>query len=115
MGRRMSPDSRAVLVELEKAPKTIDQLEVHTGIDKKRLAYMLRDLRKLGWVTVTALLRKSRWRVRVYGLARRVPIAVHEAATSIGTLSPNIAVLYAAFGIGLPRTRLRGRRIRGAR
>lgn len=114
MGRRMSPDSRAVLVELEKAPKTIDQLEVGIGIDKKRLAYMLRDLQKLGWVTVTALLRKSRWRVRVYGLARRVPMAAH-AATTTGTLSPNIAVLYAAFGIGLPRTRLPGRRIRGAR
>ena len=115
MGRRMSADSRAVLVELEEAPKTIDQLEVGTGIDKKRLAYMLRDLRKLGWVTVTALLRKSRWRVRVYGLARRVPMAAHEAATTTGTLSPNIAVLYAAFGIGLPRRRLQGRRIRGAR
>src|ERR1700674_4267314 len=115
MGRRMSPDSRAVLVELEEAPKTIDQLEVATGIDKKRLEYMLRDLRKLGWVTVTALLRKSRWRVRVYGLARRGPMAAQVAATTTGTLSPNIAVLHAAFGIGLPRRRLQGRRIRGAR
>src|SRR6185436_16335514 len=115
MGRRMSPDSRAVLIELEKAPKTIDQLEAATGIDKKRLAYMLRDLRKLGWVTVTAFQRKSRWRVRVYGLARRVPVAAREATRAQGTLAPDIAVLYAAFGIGLPRTRLRGRRIRGAR
>src|ERR1700675_1104863 len=115
MGRRMSPDSRAVLIELEKAPKTIDQLEACTGIDKKRLAYMVRDLQKLGWVAVTALLRKSRWRVRVYGLARRVPIAAHASATTTGTLSPNIAVLYAAFGMGLPRRRFQGRRIRGAR
>ena len=36
MGRRMSPDSRAVLVELEKAPKSIDQLEVGTGIDYEK-------------------------------------------------------------------------------
>lgn len=115
MGRRMSADSRAVLVELEEAPKTIDQLEVGTGIDKKRLAYMLRDLRKLGWVTVTAFLRKSRWRVRVYGLARRVPAATREATRRHGVLAPNIAALNAAFGIGLPRVRLRGRRIRGAR
>ncbi len=115
MGRRMSPDSRAVLVELEEAPKTIEQLEVGTGIDKKRLAYMLRDLRKLGWVTVTAFLRKSRWRVRVYGLARRVPIAAREATRAHGTLAPNIAALNAAFGIGLPRARLPGRRVRGSR
>src|SRR6202521_4955258 len=108
MGRRMSPDSRAVLVELEEAPKTIDQLEVGTGIDKKRLAYMLRDLQKLGWVTVTAFLRKSRWRVRVYGLARRVPFAAREVTSAHGTLAPDIAVLYAAFGIGLPRSRVRG-------
>ena len=58
----MSADSRAVLVELGEAPKTIDQLEAGTGIDKKRLAYMLRDLRKLGWVTIAAFRRKSRWR-----------------------------------------------------
>lgn len=113
MPRPMSADSRAVLVQLEEAPKTIDQLEVGTGIDRKRLAYMLRDLRKLGWVTVTAFLRKSRWRVRVYGLARRVPVAARRATTT--ALAPNIATLYAAFGIGLPRSRLRGRRVRGAR
>jgi hypothetical protein len=115
MPRPMSADSRAVLVQLEESPKTIDALSIRTGIDKVRLAYMLRDLRRLGWVTVAAYLRKSRWRVRVYGLARRVPPAARERAPKPGTLAPNIAALYAAFRIGFPRSRLRGRRVRGAR
>ena len=115
MPRRMSPDSRAVLVQLEESPKTIDELVNRTGLDKVSLAYRLRDLRKLGWVTVTSFLRKSRWRVRVYGLARRVPVASRETTAARETLAPNVAALYAAFRIGFPRVRLRGRRVRGAR
>ena len=115
MGRRMSADSRAVLIELEKAPKTIDQIEIATGIDKKRLAYMLRDLRTLGWVTIAAFRRKSRWRVRVYGLARRVPPASKQAVQAAYVLPPHIATLNAAFGIGFPRSRPRGRKVSGVR
>lgn len=115
MARPLSVDSRAVLAQLEKSPKTIDQLSDATGIDKVHLAYLLRDLGKAGWVTATALLRKSRWRVRVYGLARRVPPAVLVQPERTSPLSPHIAALYKAFGIGLPRARPTVRRVRGAR
>jgi DNA-binding IclR family transcriptional regulator len=114
MPRRMSATSRAVLVQLEERPKTIDELAEHTGLDKVRLAYMLRDLQRLGWVTVAASIRKSRWRVHVYGLARRVPAAAQVSQKAV-TLTPNVAALYGAFRMGLPRTPPKGRRIRGAR
>jgi len=115
MARRMSADSRAVLTALEDAPRTIDQLEAATGIEKKRLAYMLWNLRRLGWVTVAAFVRKKRWRVRVYGLVRRLPPAVREPAPTRYSPPDHIAALNAAFGIGPPRARPRGRRVRRMR
>jgi hypothetical protein len=111
----MSADSRAVLLQLEEAPKTIDQIEARTGIDRKRLAYMLRDLRRLGWVVIAAFRRKARWRVRVYGLARRVPPAYRAPGREAFALSPNVAAMYRAFRMGLPTVRRRGRIVRGAR
>lgn len=115
MSRPMSADSRAVLLELEERVKTIDQLEAATGIDKKRLAYMLWNLRRLGWVTITGLLRKDRWRVRAYGLARRVPHAALSARPTRYAPPDHIAALNAAFRIGPPPVRPRARRIRGVR
>lgn len=115
MPRPLSADSRAVLLQLEARAKTIDQLETATGIDKKRLTYMLWNLRRLGWVTIAGLLRKDRWRVRAYGLARRVPPAAIPARPSRYAPPDHIAALNAAFRIGLPPARPRGRRVRGVR
>ena len=115
MPRRMSADSRAVLLQLEDAPKTIDQLGATTGIDKKRLAYTLWNLRRLGWVTIAAFLKKKRWRVRAYGLARRVPPATREARPSRYAPPDHIAALNAVFRIGPPPAHVRARRVRGVR
>jgi len=115
MPRPLSSDSRAVLLQLEERAKTIDQLEAATGIDKKRLAYMLWNLRRLGWVTITGLLRKDRWRVRAYGLARRVPPAAIPARPSRYSPPGHIAALSAVFRIGPPPARPRARRVRGVR
>ncbi|MCC7082637.1 MAG: hypothetical protein IT530_18385 [Burkholderiales bacterium] len=104
-----------MLLQLEERAKTIDQLEAATGIDKKRLAYMLWNLRRLGWVTITGLLKKERWRVRAYGLARRVPPAAIPAKPSRYLPPDHIAALYAVFRIGSPPARPRGRRVRGVR
>ena len=115
MPRPMSADSRAVLLQLEECAKTIDQLEAATGIDKRRLAYMLWNLRRLGWVTIAKLLKKQRWRVRVYGLARRVPPEARQARPTRYSPPDHIAALNAAFRIGPPPARPRARRIRGLR
>jgi hypothetical protein len=115
MSRPLSADSRAVLLQLEEGAKTIDQLETATGIDKKRLAYMLWNLRRLGWVAIARLLRKARWRVRVYGLARRVPPASRQARPTRYAPPEHIAALNAVFRIGPPPARPRARRVRGVR
>lgn len=115
MPRPMSADSRTVLLQLEEGAKTIDQLEVAIGIEKKRLAYMLWNLRRLGWVTIAKLLKKERWRVRVYGLARRVPPASRHARPTRYAPPDHIAALNAVFRIGPPPARPRARRIRGVR
>src|SRR5687767_2895520 len=112
MARRMSADSRAVLERLEKAPRTIDQLEAETGLDKKRLWYTLWNLRRLGWVTVAAVLKKSRWRVQVYGLMRRLPPVAREKLARRHSPPDHIAALNAAFRIGAPPARARGRTVR---
>lgn len=104
--------SRAVLVSLEESPKTIDQLSVSTGIDKKKLAHTLDDLRRLGWVSVAATLRKSRWHVHIYGLIRRLPPAARVLAPQRYAPPDNVAGLLAVFGINAPRSKPRGRRIR---
>ena len=115
MSRRMSADSRTVLCELEERAKTIDEIQAATGIDKKRLAYMLWNLRRLGWVAIARLLKKERWRVRVYGLARRVPPAAREAPPTRYAPPEHIVMLNAAFRIGPPPARPRTRRVRGVR
>ncbi len=112
MARPLSPDSRALLAKLKGSPKTIDQLAASTGIGKKKLAKVLWDLRDLGWVRVAVVLRKSRWRVAVYRLARRVPPAPRAMAAKRNAMPEHVAMLYAAFGIGLPKRRMVGRRAR---
>ena len=111
----MSPDSRDVLLQLEDAPKTIDELEARTGIDKVRIAHILWNLRHFGWVTIAGILKKGRWRIRAYGLARRVPPAARETRPSRYAPPDHIAALNAAFRIGPPPSSVRARRVRGAR
>jgi len=114
VARPLSPESRALLVKLKGSPKTIDQLAASTGIEKKKLAKVLWDLRDLGWVRVAVVLRKSRWRVAVYRLARRVPPAPRAVPPKRNSMPEHVAMLYAAFGIGLPKRRTVGRRPRAA-
>lgn len=99
-------------MKLKGSPKTIDQLAASTGIGKKKLAKVLWDLQDLGWVRVAVVLRKSRWRVAVYRLARRVPPAPRAAPPKRSSMPEHVAMLYAAFGIGLPKRRAVGRRAR---
>ena len=115
MSRTLSSDSRAVLLQLEERAKTIDELQAATGIDKRRLAYMLWNLQRLGWVSVTALLRKGRWRVRAYGLLRRVPPAAKPPKPSRYAPPDHIAALNAFFRIGPPPANPKARRVRGVR
>lgn len=115
MARTLSPDSRAVLLQLEERPKTIEELEAATGLDKKRLAYMLWNLRRLGWVSIAARLNKGRWRVRAYGLMRRVPPVARPQRPSRYLPSDHIAAINAFLRIGPPPAHPRARRVRGVR
>ena len=115
MPRPMSPESRVVLLLLEESPQTIDQIAARCGMDRARLAFRLRDLRKLGWVTVAGLIRKRRWHVRIYGLARRVPVAAREVPRKSISPPAQVADLLAAFRIGTPVVVPKGRRVRGIR
>lgn len=108
----MSAESRSLLELLEKSARTIDQLRAETGLGKRRLVYTLWNLRKLGWVTVATLLKKSRWHVRVYGLARRLPPAAKAVPVRRHAPPDHIAALNAAFRIGLPPAQVRGRIVR---
>src|SRR5438552_2389921 len=107
MARPLSHNSRKVLVQLGKSPRSMDELSARTGIRKDRVAKLLWHLQALGWVAVGEETRQ----LLVYRRLRPVPAA--KRMERFGKRSaPHLAALNAAFGIGLPPKRTRARTIR---
>ena len=108
MARPLSRNSRKVLRQLGKAGKSIDELATRTGIRKDRLAKLLWHLQSLGWISVSKEVRT----LPVYRRLREVPPRKPDGVPRGYTPAPHIAALQAAFGIGLPARRARGRTVR---
>ena len=106
MARPLSETSRKVLAQLGKSPKSLDELSARTGIRKDRLAKVLWHLLGRGWVSAAEEVR----RLPVYRRLRDVPSAPRTSPRP--QPKPHIAALNAAFGIGLPAKRARGRIVR---
>ena len=107
MPRPLSESSRKILGQLGKSAKSLDQLSARTGIRKDRLAKVLWHLRTRGWIEESEEVRK----LAVYRRLRDVPSKARKVARAKS--APHIAALNAAFGIGLPVKRARGRVVRG--
>jgi hypothetical protein len=107
MARPLSANSRKVLVQLGKSAKSIDELSARTGIRRDKLAKLLWHLLGLGWIAVTEEVR----RLPVYRRLREMPAGKRPAGRRAAPAS-HIAALNAAFGIGVPPKRARGRMVR---
>jgi hypothetical protein len=108
MARPLSANSRKVLGQVGKAGKSIDELAARTGIRKDRLAKLLWHLQSLGWISVIREVRT----LPVYRRVRQVPRPKSHDVAKGYTPAPHIAALQAAFGIGVPVRRARGRTVR---
>jgi hypothetical protein len=106
MARPLSETSRKVLAQLGKSPKSLDELSARTAIRKDRLAKILWHLLGRGWVATAEEVR----RLPVYRRLRDVPAVPRRRPRPQS--KPHIAALNAAFGIGLPAKRARGRIVR---
>ena len=85
---------------------TLDEIAARTGLRKDRLAKVIWHLRQRGWIAADEEMR----RLHVYRRLRELPSRPRKASRSQST--PHIAALNAAFGIGLPAKRARGRVVR---
>lgn len=107
MPRPLSVNSRKVLVQLGKAPKSLDELSARTGIRKDKLAKVLWHLEGSGWIAAGEETRQ----LPVYRRLREPPAPKRSRPTGKG-IAPHLAALNAAFGIRRPPKRLRARTIR---
>ena len=108
MARPLSSTSLKVLSHLGKSSRSVDELAARTGIRKDRLAKVLWHLERAGWISSGEETRS----LAVYRRVRELPTRkrAHPAGRSP---APHIAALNAAFGIGAPIRRRRGRVVRG--
>lgn len=97
-----------VLRQLGQSAKSIDELSARTGIRKDRLAKLLWHLQGAGWIAAGEEVR----RLPVYRRLRQIPAAKRVVGGERKAAAPHITALNAAFGIGLPPRRARGRTIR---
>lgn len=107
MPRPLSVNSRKVLAQLGKAPKSVDELSARTGIRKDKLAKVLWHLEGSGWIAVGEETRQ----LPVYRRLREPP-APKRSSISARSVAPHLVALDAAFGIRRPSKRLRARTIR---
>ena len=108
MARPLSPNSRKVLVQLGKSPKSVDELSARTGIRKDKLAKLLWHLEGLGWIAGDEEVR----RLPVYRRLKDLPALKRTPVPRTSSSASHIAALNAAFGIRLPAKRARGRTVR---
>src|SRR5690349_13088857 len=107
MARPLSSTSLRVLSHLGKRTKSVDELAARTGLRKDRLAKVLWHLERGGWIASGQETRA----LTVYRRMRDLP--TRKRAIQAGrTPTPHIAALNAAFGIGAPIQRHRGRVVR---
>ena len=107
MARPLSSTSLKVLSHLGKSNKSVDELAARTGIKKDRLAKVLWHLERAGWISSGEETRS----LAVYRRLREAP-ARKRAGWAGGRPVAHIAALNAAFGIGTPVKRRRGRLVR---
>ena len=109
MARRLSGNAQLLLRQLGRTSKSFDELATRTKIPKKRLSWMLQDLRKLGWISSYEEVRK----LPVYRRVRLPAPATRGMRGKGRAPAANFAAINAWLGIGVPGKRARGRRVAG--